>query len=101
MGKIIYIAGPMTGLPDYNRKAFSEASEKLKQDFANAAIINPAENFGGNLNLDYATYMRMSIYQVLTADMIYMLSGWMESRGAILEHRIAELLKISIIYEQT
>lgn len=91
----------MTGLPDYNRKAFFAAGEQLKQDFANAAVINPAENFGGNLNLDYATYLRMSIHQILTADMVYMLQGWPESKGATLEHEIAKLLEISIIYEPT
>tara|TARA_R110000822_G_scaffold23669_6_gene72890 strand:+ start:415 stop:585 length:171 start_codon:yes stop_codon:yes gene_type:complete len=45
---IVYIAGPMTGIEEYNRKGFAEAEEELSMSNLNEAIINPRHNFCGN-----------------------------------------------------
>ena len=39
---IVYIAGPMTGLPDLNYPAFNAAEEALTA--AGHAVLNPARN---------------------------------------------------------
>ena len=43
--------------------------------------------------------MRADIPLLLAADAIYILLGWKESRGALLEKYIAEELGMTIIYE--
>jgi hypothetical protein len=99
--KVIYIAGPMSGLPDYNRFAFRAFEAALRTAFPNAAIINPADNYGGDLNLlFYHLYMRQSIHQLLIADTIYVLSGYENSRGAKIEIAIAEVLELKIVYQK-
>jgi hypothetical protein len=98
--KVIYIAGPMSGLPDYNRFAFRAFEAALRTAFPNAAIINPADNYGGDLELSYCLYMRQSIHQVLMADTIYVLSGYENSRGAKIEIAIAESLDLKIVYQK-
>ena len=101
MDKIIYIAGPMTGLPQYNRPAFAEAERVLDRKFPEAVIINPAMNFGGDLKLPYAVYMRMSIHQLLMATAVCLLAGWQGSSGAVTEKQIADSLDLRLMHLHT
>jgi hypothetical protein len=91
---IVYIAGPMTGLPDLNYPAFNAAEEALTA--AGHAVLNPARNgtiVGSNA---WQQYMRLSIAQVLQAEAVALLPGWVNSRGATLERRIAKALDLQI-----
>ncbi len=101
--KIIYIAGPMSGLPNYNHDAFLAAAERIRAQAAmlhqEYAVINPARNFGGYQEMTHAQYMRYSIHQLLIVDAVYMLTGWEKSKGAVCEHTIAQSLKLDIYYE--
>jgi len=83
---IVYIAGPMTGLPDLNYPAFYAAEEALTA--AGHAVLNPARN-GTIVGNAWQQYMRLSIAQVLQAEAVALLPGWVNSRGARLERRIA------------
>ena len=94
---IIYIAGPMTGLPNYNKEAFDAAAIRIAAD--NYVVINPASNFGGDQTLTHAQYMRYSIHQLLIVDAVYMLNNWQLSDGAIVEHEIAKSLGLDTYYE--
>lgn len=99
--RVIYIAGPMTGLPDFNYEAFHEAAAQLAGEAPDAEIINPAENFEGEQGLPYEVYIRKSIEQVLTATELYVLPGWERSRGARLEVLVAQMLGLDVKFGDT
>ena len=91
---IVYIAGPMTGLPENNYPAFYAAEEALTA--AGHAVLNPARNgtiVGSNA---WQQYMRLSIAQMLQAEGVALLPGWLDSRGARLERRIAMALGLRL-----
>jgi hypothetical protein len=92
-----YISGPMTGRPNYNREAFFAAElmiGKTEKTFnpARIELKNPAE---------WEDYMRVDIAGLMVCDTIYMLDGWNNSKGAQLEHYLAQRLRIKIIYQDT
>lgn len=95
MKKKIYIAGPMTGLPGLNFPAFHGEAVWLRA--MGNEVINPAE-----INLDPTTrwedFMRADIAQLVTCDRIHLLEGWEKSRGATLEHHIAQSLGMEITF---
>lgn len=86
----IYIAGPMTGLPDFNYPAFHAAAKAWRD--AGWVVMNPAENFAGHQGLPYADYIRKDLADLMTCDAIAFLPGWATSKGATLEHHVAEVL---------
>ncbi len=85
----IYIAGPMTGLPEFNYPVFHEAAAALRA--AGHAVDNPAENAAPPCG-SWLGYMRMSVAQLAQADCLVLLPGWASSRGARIEHQLAMAL---------
>lgn len=92
----VYIAGPMTGLPDHNFPAFFEAEEQIRADGHD--VLNPARH-GVVPILTWSDYMRMGIQDLLRCDAIFMLPGWVGSKGASLELHIAQQLGMKTIYQ--
>lgn len=92
--KRIYIAGPMTGLPDYNFPAFNEVAARLRA--AGHRVENPAEN-GAPEGERYVDYLRRALAQLLLCEEVRVLPGWQRSRGASLEVRIAQTLEMPVI----
>jgi len=92
----IYIAGPMSGIVDFNYPAFDLAETMLQASNRDAEIINPANNFNRSQTRTKSEYLRAAIRQVLDVDAMYMLPYWQESRGARLEHEIASVLGLPI-----
>ncbi|HGU8391426.1 TPA: DUF4406 domain-containing protein [Escherichia coli] len=90
----IYIAGPMTGYPDYNRAAFNAKASELMAE--GHIVLNPAMLPGG---LCQSEYMDICLAMVRSADAIYLLNRWEESVGAREEHALAEKLGLTVIYE--
>ena len=91
---IVYIAGPMTGIPENNYPAFNAAEDALTA--AGHTVLNPARNgtiVGSNA---WQQYMRLSIAQVLQSEAVAFLPGWLSSRGALLERRIATALGLRL-----
>lgn len=82
----IYIAGPMTGLPDFNFPAFHEAAAKLRA--LGHEVQNPAENPEPPCK-SWLAYMRMAIVQVASVDAVALLPGWEHSPGAKVEEQLA------------
>lgn len=82
---IWYIAGPMTGIEDWNYPAFHEAERWLREHFPGDEIINPATCFDGNTTLPREHYMRAALVNVAKCDALLLLPGWDTSIGACTE----------------
>lgn len=90
----IYIAGPMSGLPGYNLKAFYAAETRLLAE--GWKVLNPAKI--GEMP-DYAMYWPINAAMLDGSDAIYMLRGWEKSPGAQLEHDCARRLGLKVFYQ--
>lgn len=82
---IVFIAGPMTGVPDMNRKAFNEVAEDLRE--AGYTVLNPAVLPDGLYHHD--DYLSITRAMLNASDMIYTLPGWEGSKGAKAEFKHA------------
>ncbi|WP_219118869.1 DUF4406 domain-containing protein [Janthinobacterium sp. UMAB-56] len=89
----IYIAGPMTGHPQFNYPAFHQAASLLRA--AGHVVVNPAENPAPACG-SWLGYMRMSVAQVASVDCLVMLPGWPLSKGARIEYLLAKLLGLGV-----
>ena len=89
-----YIAGPMTGYPDYNYPAFHTAAAEMRA--LGWEVINPAENHGGRTDLPREEYFRLDIPQLISCDLVLFLSGWQKSKGAKLEYKVAKACGIRL-----
>ncbi|WP_230847713.1 DUF4406 domain-containing protein [Comamonas testosteroni] len=90
----IYVAGPMTGLPEFNFPAFNSAAHKLRAEGWH--VENPAEH-GHIEGADWADYLRWDISRIATCGAIYLLPGWEGSKGATLEVSIGKALGMEFI----
>lgn len=89
-----YIAGPMTGYPNFNFDAFDEAQEALEA--IGYEVVNPANNFDRRQDLPWDTYLRKAVSQVAECDTLFLLPGWVGSRGANLELFVATELGLEV-----
>lgn len=102
----IYIAGPMSGIPEYNAPEFNQAAQMWKdQEFD---IFNPIESPMSRLVQEghmsgqeaYRACLHLDLEWITTtATAIYMLKGWEKSLGAKAEHATAMALGLQIIYQ--
>lgn len=91
--KKVFISGPMTGLPDFNRQAFFEAEKKLKGRYQ---VLNPAR-IKVVRGKPYRYFMDKAVKLMLQADLICPLKGWEYSKGAFAERVLADALGIKIL----
>lgn len=91
----LYVAGPMTGLPERNYPAFHEACKKLMM--AQYDTENPVDNDDIVVHADdYTDYLRAGIRQLITCDGVAFLPGFGQSKGAMMELYIAACLQMPI-----
>jgi len=89
----IYIAGKITGDPQYKKK-FSAVEEGLKK--CGHKIMNPAilpEGF------EHHEYMQICRSMLEICEAVYFLEDWEESMGALKEYCWAKDLRKNIIYQ--
>lgn len=95
----VYIAGPMTGIPQFNFPAFDEAARFLRGRgltvISPSEIDDPAEREQalasttgelGDVARPWGEFLTRDVAIVLTrVDAVVVLPGWSRSRGAVLE----------------
>ncbi|HXE63254.1 MAG TPA: DUF4406 domain-containing protein [Bryobacteraceae bacterium] len=91
----IYIAGPMTGLPNYNFDAFNSTAAKLRHEGFH--VLNPAETDGGSTAQSWGYYMRKALRMLVQADVVALLPGWRNSKGAQIEVYVARALDMPLV----
>lgn len=92
----IYIAGPMTGIPEHNYPAFNAAAAELQG--LGWTVVNPADH-GEIADFEWSDYLRLDICKLARCTDIYLLRGWPQSKGATLEYTIASALGMPIHFE--
>lgn len=109
--KSIYIAGPMSGYPNFNFESFNQAADYLKYVRGYDVVWNPAakDSENGILELEAAKTgddhalmdtgwsfeeaFLWDVTKVIQSRAIYMLKGWEQSMGAAAEHAVAVSMK--------
>lgn len=89
---MIYISGPMKGLPNDNREAFWKAEEKIKE-ISNQLIFNPASLPDGWTR---EQYLRKDIEGLCQCSIMVLLPGFENSDGCKLEIEIARNIGITM-----
>ena len=100
----VYLAGPMSGKPDFNFPAFFKAAEALRAK--GHTVFCPAEEDlkeWGDIETvrkeaNYRICMRKDLNWILDqAEGIALLPGWEQSRGAMVEKLLSELLSLPVV----
>jgi hypothetical protein len=115
--KYAYIAGPMSGIPEFNYPMFNRVTEVYRG--IGYSVFNPAErdierhgvdiSIGNNqgsvaqASAEHGFDLRVALgedlqYICSTATTIVMLPGWENSKGARAEHATAVALGLEIDY---
>lgn len=92
---IIYLSGKMTGLPEFNYPAFNAAAAQLRA--MGHTVLNPAENPVPACGT-WAGYMRLALAQLVQCECIVLLPGWSESKGALIERKLAQVLGMDVLH---
>lgn len=112
----IYIAGPMSGLPEFNHPAFFEAEKFLRsmgwENIGNPAAWDKTDLAPGTLpatgDFEAAvangfdlrkTFLKDLTYLCQEATAIYLLHGWEGSSGARAEQGVARMLRLNHYYQ--
>lgn len=92
-----YLAGPMSGIEALNFPAFHREAARLRA--LGFDIVNPAE-INADPSMGWHECMRRDIPALCTCEGIFMMPGWEKSRGARLEHTVAQQLDMRVVYLQ-
>ena len=102
----VYIAGPISGMPDYNKIAFASMADKLRD--AGFDVVNPhdtcrkivEEHEGSDKEL-WVKCMRADIKQLMDCDYITLLPGWEKSKGCRIEIALCRELGLKELKNST
>lgn len=92
-----YLAGPMTGLPEFNQHAFRVCAQTLRA--SGWTVLSPLEmdneegidldGTEGNETFDFRSAMSRDLKAVCEVDAVIVMPGWEQSTGARLEVYVA------------
>ena len=91
--KKIYISGAITDDPHYLDK-FARVEKHLV--IQGHEVVNPT-TLKHDHNKSYESYMKEDIKALLDCDVIFMISGWTISKGAMFEREVAIICGIEIL----
>lgn len=92
-GEKVYVAGKMTGDPNFKEK-FANAEKQLTA--LGYVVLNPAKNADG---MTRAEYMRIDLNLIDMAEAVYFLADWKDSEGAKLERHYCEYIGKTMVEE--
>lgn len=116
----VYIAGPMTGIPQFNFPAFDAAANALRE--RGLEVISPAElddevdraaamaspdgsalSYGQGVKKTWGEFLARDVKLISDGGIegIYVLPGWERSRGARLETFVGAALNGIPVYDYT
>ena len=90
----LYVAGPMTGLPEFNYPAFQAAADRLSA--AGYEVEDPSTNVNPTPG-DYHGWLRAGLAQLIRCDGVALLEGWEASGGARLEVNVGATLGLRVM----
>ena len=111
-GKRVYLSGPMSGKPDWNKPAF-DAAERALRDMGAVDVYNPAAFVpaDGEAFHPHESYMLTKLHELTKHyyagykrpavpyyDAIVMLPRWYGSKGASVEYGVAVACGIDVVY---
>lgn len=95
---VLYLSGPMSGVPDYNRPLFHATAKRLRDE--GYIVINPAEHELED-GATWEEYLHDDIELLLRCNAVAVLPDWKSSRGATFEVFIATKLGMPIYDAET
>ena len=91
--RIVYISGSITNNPNY-KEDFEKAEKNLLKDYD--SVINPTK-LPVFHDKTWESYMKTTLAELLECDAIFMVKGWQESRGAVIEYNLASELGLALL----
>lgn len=106
-GKRVFLSGPVTGMPDWNRKAFLDAEVRLREAGA-SHVYNPARHAEEWAAAPHESAMLATLHCLTqhaiegaryapVFDIIALLPGWRQSKGALDEYHVARACGIRAV----
>ena len=100
----IYISGPVTGTSDYIER-FAKTEKHLSSSFGKIEIFNPVRHIINTLRnpeeIGWPFIMSILLDELRYGNFthIYLMQGWQNSSGAVIEQCYAKRLGMEFIYE--
>lgn len=99
-GKLIYVAGPITAMPNENREEFDRVSKLLRS--MGHEVINPHELCAeipkeGNPELVWLHCLKRCLPELAKCDKVVMLEGFKNSIGSMVEFTSALMRGMDVV----
>lgn len=91
----VFISGPISGKPDFNKKAFNDAEQQLSDlglSVWNPVRLHPAEPD----RFSHDDYLWVCFSMIERSDVVVLLPGWADSKGARAEKSFAQQKRLQV-----